>query len=435
MNYNDNNKVLQKLKGMPNIPMRGKEKEDVLNTILQFEERQSKREKRNKKLALVVKGLTASAAVILLILMTFTNEGNQLAEKVWTTITSPLQEKEVEPSMPIDEPIEDEVEPEEENVISHERPLQDAIYFLTLIKEKDVDALKIELMNSMRYKYPDLNENSPDFNRLLTIIDEKIEEMIDLYHQLIDFDAPFDVSVGGGYVYDRGPNEFYLQIGNLHDRDLPGYSELDESQYFLGEQMAIFYLEDQPIFSSRIFDYYPMAYMIMNEYIEAIKDEDLKAISYLLEPWRQYSVEDDAAFPDDLAQGVIKKYKETMEIKSLKPHIIDFDPIKSFIVSVKDENENSHSFNIMFDGHTEVIMDEKVPYDITITYKNEAALVELQDIVNEILETHELKDYVVKWKNDPTRDTTFIIKSHNKGTSNASNLKGFEDNIKELSQQ
>lgn len=229
----------------------------------------------------------------------------------------------------------EENELDEVEIITDDRVINDALHFLTLLKEKDIETL-------VQYW------TSDNYNRIYKDIDvlkDNMVDMVQLYHEIIDFDSPLEVKLLNSEVSTVNS----LQIINIKNRE--GFFVYDDGYY---RDLVISYYDDTPSFSSGIYNYYPRAFEGMNAYIQAIKDEDKEKLVWLLTP-------DDVDFPYELTQQIINNYKKQLDVQSIKSEIIGWNSEKQFIVNTTDKNKNTHQFNIIFGDGLMGIRDDFIP--------------------------------------------------------------------------
>lgn len=230
----------------------------------------------------------------------------------------------------------DKEKTDEEGTTTDERVIEDAYYFLTLIKEKDIELLAQYWANDY-------------YNRSLHDISSLKDSMVDavqLYHKIIDFHSPLEVKVlNSGYNL----NLYSLEIVNIRNRN--GHFIRYDGFY---EDLVVSYYDGTPSFSSNIYNYYPKANESINAYIQAIKDVDNEKLVWLLTP-------DVIQFPVELTEEIITNYKKIFDVPSLNAEIVSYTPEEQFIVNVSDKNGNSHTFNIVFGDGLWDINDNLIP--------------------------------------------------------------------------
>lgn len=230
----------------------------------------------------------------------------------------------------------EENEIEKVEKITEDRVINDALHFLTLLKEKDIETL-VQYWTSDYYNriYNDID-----------IIKENMVDMVQLYHEIIDFDSPLEVKL---------LNSISLQIINIKNRE--GHFVLEDgSGDDSYEDLVITYYDGVPSFSDGIYNYYPIAFEGLNAYIQAIKDEDREKLVLLLTP----SV---VKFPFELTQEILSNYNKILDIPSVQAEIIGYTPEKQFIVNVNDKKGDSHQFNIIFGDGLWTIYDNQIPWE------------------------------------------------------------------------
>lgn len=278
------------------------------------------------------------------------------------SIDNQLQEPPV--IQPVDQtqdiPIGPEGDPDEENnhiegkdnlprIITEERVIEDATYFLHLIKEKDIDTL-VELWFSLYYiTRPTLFAELDIYNHYKDI-DKHMAHVVETFHELLDFESDFMVEVP---YYSASNTEFYVKLLNNNDINFSEGTAVDS--WF--DNMIIYYYQDQPYFQQLIFEYYPFAYESMLEYVRAIQEEDLWALGSLF-------AGHGAQYPDEFYNEIINNYKKIgIDIPSMTPVLTKFDPNKLFVIDITDKNGFTHQINITYrSGHGDrQIVDINIP--------------------------------------------------------------------------
>jgi tetratricopeptide (TPR) repeat protein len=227
---------------------------------------------------------------------------------------------------------------EKGEILTKERVLNDALHFLTLIKEKNIETLA-------QYWLEDqfINREQNIFDR--KVMEEHMVDIVRLYHEVIDFSRPLEVKL----LNDEAGDSNQIQIMNMQDRE--EHFVLTDGSY---EDFAIMYTNGRPSFLSYIYMYYPRAQKAIDAYLQAIKDEDKEKLVWLL-------TEDDVQFPYELTDEVLTKYNKQFDVQSLSAKIIRYSPEKHFVVNVTDKLNNAYQFSIVFGDGLMAIRDDNIP--------------------------------------------------------------------------
>jgi hypothetical protein len=125
----------------------------------------------------------------------------------------------------------EENELDEVEIITDDRVINDVLHFLTLLKEKDIETL-VQYWTS---------DNSNRIYKDIDVLKDNMVDMVQLYHEIIDFDSPLEVKLLNSEVSTVNS----LQIINIKNRE--GFFVYDDGYY---RDLVISYYDDTPSFSS-----------------------------------------------------------------------------------------------------------------------------------------------------------------------------------------